>query len=462
MRIENKIAIVVPRDISCSVNGHCIVVMKIELAEKRILLERKYSLDKMWDLVDESCCEDYFTTGKRMADVIIDGFLSSKMIKAAAEWENYESDQHRTFFIQNDKIEEKEPDVLIDNLCEAIQTVRPQYDRNTIINIAICITQGFLTVFSGEPGCGKTSICNYFGQVLGLNNIYKKIIEGKEDKDNKEDMEFFNRYTVVSVERGWTTKRDFIGYYNPLSKAFDKSNRKVYDALYQLDFESKNSNSKLPYLILLDEANLSPMEYYWSDFITICDKLTDQNNDEQAKSKEPVQVNLGDFVFNIPKTLRFVATINNDHTTETLSPRLIDRAWVVTLPSHDENENSDGGTEIPDEMINIVSWGSLCAAFAKVDDQPKKIDKQVLDKLREQRIVVSYRVQKAIERYLTVASVRFDEVTIAIEKVDKKADNNKDNSSSSQSDHKETSISVEYRFKDSYTDDNNENRLSNM
>lgn len=36
-------------------------VMKIELDEKRSNLEGKYSLKKMWDLVDEICCEDFFT-----------------------------------------------------------------------------------------------------------------------------------------------------------------------------------------------------------------------------------------------------------------------------------------------------------------------------------------------------------------------------------------------------------------
>ena len=37
------------------------IVMKIELDEKRIMLEGKYSLTKMRNLVDEICCEDYFT-----------------------------------------------------------------------------------------------------------------------------------------------------------------------------------------------------------------------------------------------------------------------------------------------------------------------------------------------------------------------------------------------------------------
>lgn len=44
------------------------------------------------------------------------------------------------------------------------------------------------------------------------------------------------------------------------------------------------------------------MEYYWSDFMNVCDDLSSQS-----------KVNLGeDYIFGIPETLHFVATINND------------------------------------------------------------------------------------------------------------------------------------------------------
>ena len=78
------------------------------------------------------------------------------------------------------------------------------------------MTQGFLTVFSGEPGSGKTSICNILGQVLGLNKVADCVDCTEREKDS------IRRFVSVSVERGWTSKRDFVGYYNPLSKTFDK------------------------------------------------------------------------------------------------------------------------------------------------------------------------------------------------------------------------------------------------
>ena len=205
-----------------------------------------------------------------MVKIAFDGFMASKMLRAAAEWETEQANsQHTELTKQVASIStcKKTPEDLIEYLRRIVQVCRPNYSKNTIINIAICLTQGFLTVFSGEPGCGKTSICNIFGEALGLNKIANLVDASSEDKS------YINRYIAVSVERGWTSKRDFVGYYNPLSKTFDKSNRLIYDALHQLDTEKRAGILEMPYIVLLDEANLSPMEYYWSDFMNICDDL---------------------------------------------------------------------------------------------------------------------------------------------------------------------------------------------
>ena len=96
----------------------------------------------------------------------------------------------------------------LDYLVTAIQKERPQYSRNLILNLLICTHQGFLTVFSGAPGSGKTSFCNLLGKVLGLTQFDRKT--GPQDI-----MSTANRYVPVSVERGWTSKRDLIGVLQP-------------------------------------------------------------------------------------------------------------------------------------------------------------------------------------------------------------------------------------------------------
>lgn len=340
---------------------------------------------------------------EKMVEIAFDGFMSSKMLYAAAEWEAEQShSQHIELInkVMSIQMQNKTPEELIEYLCRVVRICRPNYSKNTIINIAICMTQGFLTVFSGEPGCGKTSICNIMGEALGLNKI-SDLIDCPENSK-----EAVGRYVAVSVEKGWTSKRDFIGYYNPLSKTFDKSNRRIYDALHQLDTEKQTGICNLPYVILLDEANLSPMEHYWSDFMNICDDLSSHS-----------KVNLGeDHVFGIPETLHFVATINNDHTVETLSPRLIDRAWIITLPQLTLRDYGSSISEanIPAEMIEVIPWASLRDAFIPAKEECiftpeiQKCYDSIIVKLREKNFSVSPRINAAIKQYWTAASKYFE------------------------------------------------------
>lgn len=125
--------------------------------------------------------------------------------------------------------------------------------RNDVANILLCFSQGFLSILAGEPGSGKTSLVSLIAQILGLNNSQ------------------YNRYEEVAVEKGWTSRRDFIGYYNPLTKTFDAANKGMFNALEIMKAESQAKVTDFLYLILLDEANLSQMEHYWADFMSLCD-----------------------------------------------------------------------------------------------------------------------------------------------------------------------------------------------
>lgn len=280
----------------------------------------------------------------------------------------------------------------LDYLITAIQKERPQYSRNLILNLLICTHQGFLTVFSGAPGSGKTSFCNLLGKVLGLTQFDRKIGE-------QEFMSTANRYIPVSVERGWTSKRDLIGYYNPLTRTFEESNRDVYDGLKLLDWEKTRGIRQFPYYILLDEANLSPMEYYWADFMNVCDDWDGEHT-----------LSLGyNHRLQLPETLHFLATINNDHTTETLSPRLIDRAWIITLPRTDAVPEMTQGISQGD--IQLLNWSQLKSLFdvaPRESCQLTSVEQNVYDRIKarlaEQNIYLSMRIELALRRYWKVAA----------------------------------------------------------
>lgn len=363
------------------------------------LQKRRKELETGIDDIEIKLINQTIAFKERIINHSVDTFVASKISMQETEWSNkkYVTDLTKNLDIINNSANyiSIESDELINYIENAIKYERPDYSRNDILNLFICLTQSFFTVFSGKPGSGKTSICNIIAKSLGLNNIQLESSDGSKVTHS--------RYIPVSVERGWTSKRDFIGYYNPLSKTFNRTNKDMYDALITLDYEYRNNYLTLPYIVLLDEANLSPMEYYWADFMNICDNI----NDESIKN----QINLGDnYVYNIPPTLRFLATINNDHTTEILSPRLIDRAFIVSLPE----SYSDIKPDVAKPDYKPVSWENLLDVFIPKED--KKISTKVLEIYKEikelflkENIYISPRIDKAVLLYCKTAASLFEE-----------------------------------------------------
>lgn len=329
-------------------------------------------------------------------DTAFEGRIADQIFQAAAGWNKSNQDEILKR-IANQLVDNKRPDVLagdelVEYLLASVNRYRPDYTRNEILNIFISISQNFLTVFSGEPGTGKTSICNIVAHVLGTSQIPSLIQDG-------EGIEL-SRYVPISIERGWTSKRDFIGYYNPLSQAFEQTNKHLYDGLRLLDAEGERS--RYPYIVLLDEANLSPIEYYWADFMNVCDSDSRFN-----------KITLGnDIQLKIPPTLRFVATINNDDTTERLSPRLIDRATLIRLPDVPYARIKD--EDLADtSFVHIVEWENLQAVFAPntsldLDKVPDDIYNNICKLFRENKFSVNPRVDRTIRRYWAVAKNLFE------------------------------------------------------
>ena len=312
-----------------------------------------------------------------MASLAFDPFISSEMMRQAASWDVTEED--RQYKKKMEMIDSITPSTLnntalVDYIVNYVKS-RREYSRNDIINIYISIAQNFITIFSGEPGTGKTSMCNIVAETLGLLQYGDEI----------------NRFVSISVERGWSSKRDLIGYYNPLTRKYDKSNGKIYDALRVLDVE--RDESKYPFIIMLDEANLSPIEYYWADFM----RLTDRS------SLNDMYINIGaERELYVPETLKFVATVNTDQTTETLSPRLIDRACIIKLPKVEPKYSVVDSVSATD----IITWDNFVNAFSKTAELnpiTQKGMKEIYKLFNDYGMSVSPRTQLGIKKYVMAA-----------------------------------------------------------
>ncbi|EKB03394.1 MULTISPECIES: hypothetical protein [Myroides] len=258
------------------------------------------------------------------------------------------------------------------------------FETHFIDNLLISIHQNTLTVLAGLPGTGKTSLAR----------LLVKILTPAE------------RVSEVSVGRGWSSQKDLIGFQNPLTNKFHSAPTGIYELLSQLDYESKNKkflDSPMAYIIL-DEANLSPIEHYWSTFYNLTDST--------AKETNFLSISLGNNLsLEFANNLRFIATINYDQTTENLSPRVIDRANIIQIPANSFNIDAVSVEEV--EKLNI-SYQKCIEFFNLFDFQDEKKNIELSDELnvifneikkrfKTLRIPISPRVEIAIKQYCTVA-----------------------------------------------------------
>lgn len=281
-----------------------------------------------------------------------------------------------------------EKERLVDTLVHNYGLLRPDLSRNEILNLFITQASGPLCLFTGRPGSGKTSMCRTLARCMGL-----MLPSGKLTDDGI----YSDRFVQIAVQRNWTSRRDWIGGWNPLTQTFDKASDSLFDLLSVLDREAADPafDTHLPAWVLLDEATLSSMEYYFADFMTM-DPMQDV-----------VELNLGEhYLYKIPSRLHFMATVNSDHTTEPLSYRLLDRAWVIDL----ELGRLTGTQNVPSLLMEdvLISQDALNDVFVHMGSLslPQEVEEQfgaLMELLDEHDIYVSARSRKAMRRYILSA-----------------------------------------------------------
>ena len=283
---------------------------------------------------------------------------------------------------------------IVDKVFEFFNKAGRTIERNDIINYLVTISENFITVFAGKPGTGKTSTCNMFAKALGL---------------------YENRYAQISVGRGWTSSRDLIGYYNSLTQTFEQTQPKFNKCLEMLTKEAQTELKDALYVVLLDEANLSQIEHYWADFNQISDEY-DEAKIMIGNNKE----------YQLTEELRFLATINYDHTTEVLSPRFLDRAWIIRMEYKADNNLLMKAlhSEKIDNEASIISYSDLKKYFnISVNEMKNKqissYSKEIIDTLNEQFAKAGYAISArsyiSMMKYCAVAEEYMDDKQNAVD-----------------------------------------------
>lgn len=164
--------------------------------------------------------------------------------------------------------------------------------------VASLCTKPFV-ILTGLSGSGKTKIAQAFVQWIC------------ENKD---------QYRIVSVGSDWTNREPLLGYPNALEPdEYVKPDSGVLDLILQA-----KEHLYLPYFIVMDEMNLSHVERYFADFLSVMESKDEIHLFAEGTVENGVPAKL-----TVPDNLFIIGTVNIDETTHMFSPKVLDRANTI-------------------------------------------------------------------------------------------------------------------------------------
>lgn len=369
---------------------------EIEKAKKQN--ERLKSDENTYRRDLESAQDDYNRLNENFRQKIIEWAADDRhteIIKLLKTQFNIPEDSGLSEFVPhciNNLNNELDAEQIVLLLCGKLNEAGRKISKDEAYNYLISVVQNYITVFAGEPGTGKTSLCKLLAKALGLYDL---------------------RFAEVLVERGWTSSKDLIGYYNPLTKEIEKAQPQFSECMQQLNIENERNMVQALYFVLLDEANLSPIEFYWSNFNYYCDD----------PSHQMVSYSNGE-TYKFGAELKFLATINYDHTTTDLSPRFLDRAWVismnpVSIDAIAGDLTDDTKVSNNEEVISLKNLNDIFGWKNHINKKMNQITKtrleRIVDKMKEGKHTISARSLQAINRYYFVAEEYMSSKEVALD-----------------------------------------------
>ncbi len=164
---------------------------------------------------------------------------------------------------------------------------------------AALLSKRFL-ILTGLAGSGKTKIAQAFARWLSPST---------------------ECYAVVPVGADWTGNENVLGYPNGLDMESYISKPALDVILHARDAP------EIPHFLILDEMNLSHVERYFSDILSVIE------SDEEIRLYDGTDRKAGvrpiDNRVELPKNLFIIGTVNVDETTYMFSPKVLDRANVI-------------------------------------------------------------------------------------------------------------------------------------
>ena len=185
------------------------------------------------------------------------------------------------------------------------------FNKQTVEDFLLSLKAKQFLILSGGTGTGKTQLAKAYGEYISPSGL---TITGPASTMSSQDTSAKN-YLMVPIGSNWTDNKHILGYHNAIT---DK-----YYRTPSLNFLMRsNKDVTSPFILILDEMNLSHVERYLSDIISSMESKVPIQLKTTGTNDIPEQIDLNNNLF-------VVGTVNMDETTYTFSPKVLDRSNVI-------------------------------------------------------------------------------------------------------------------------------------
>ena len=248
-------------------------------------------------------------------------------------------------------------DITLQKLCSGfnryLKSKKMYYAPETIRSFVSGLACSHLIILEGLSGMGKTSLPRYFAEYTGAN------------------------VSFTSVQSSWRDRGDVLGYYNDFTCKFKET--PFLRALYKAGYETDDVN-----LLVLDEMNLSRVEYYFADFLSVLELDRSQWKIElmPVSTGGTLPALLDECSVKIPENVWFVGTANKDDSTYAITDKVYDRAMVIDFVRRKDDGEFEG--EVAPVHIGSDKLAELYAeAAGRAENRLSAADREKFMKLGE-------------------------------------------------------------------------------
>jgi hypothetical protein len=206
--------------------------------------------------------------------------------------------------------------------------LQQDYGHETARRAAIGVLTKPMLVLRGHPGVGKSRLATML-------------------TDDPE------RRLIVAVASTWRGREDLLGYVNPVNGEFEPTG--FCDFLERTAKAFFDGDRRLR-VVVFEEFNLSPPEYWLSDLLV---RMQFAENDIAARTidlggRAVRGWNKSESTVFVSPSLLLVGTMNVDHTTRPLSPRVLDRASVVHIDLDPVRALKQANLKLDDDQVESI------------------------------------------------------------------------------------------------------------